>query len=68
MADEKRLLPAKKVLARYSIVDRTLNRWLLDEKMNFPKPIIVNNRRYFDERELEAWERGRVAAKTPVAA
>ena len=52
--DNKRLLPAKQVLARYGgIVDRTLARGLNDPKLNFPKPLIVNGRRYFDEAKLE---------------
>src|SRR5665213_2472159 len=56
MAGNKRLLPAKKVLERYGIVDRTLHRWLLNKKIRFPCPVIVNRRRYFDEDDLEVWE------------
>ena len=51
--------PARKVCARYDIVDRTLDRWLADPAMDFPRPIVINARRYFSEPELIAWERRR---------
>lgn len=68
-----RHLPAKAVCVRYGIVERTLARWLADESLAFPKPMIVHGRRYFDEAEIEAFERaqaGKAAAraKTPEAA
>ena len=56
--------PARKVCARYDIVDRTLDRWLADPAMGFPRPIVINTRRYFSEPELVAWERRR-AGKDP---
>ncbi|MGX5803500.1 helix-turn-helix transcriptional regulator [Bradyrhizobium sp. Arg314] len=52
-------LTAKQVLARYHVTDMTLWRWLNDEALAFPKPMIVNRRRYFLEADLIAWERGR---------
>jgi hypothetical protein len=51
--------PARKVCDRYDIVDRTLDRWIADPAMDFPRPLIINNRRYFSEPELIAWERRR---------
>ena len=56
------LLPARDVLRRYGIVDRTLDRWLGKESLNFPQPLIINRRRYFRLAEIEAWERDRAAA------
>jgi hypothetical protein len=55
-------LPAKKVLERYEITDRTLDRWLADTAMNFPRPLVINHRRYFSEPELTEWERKRASA------
>jgi hypothetical protein len=55
--------PGKKVCGRYGIVDRTLDRWVADPEMGFPKPLVINNRRYFSEPELTAWERRRAAGK-----
>jgi predicted DNA-binding transcriptional regulator AlpA len=50
-------LPTRAVLARYDICDRTLDRWLADPDMKFPRPIIINRRRYFVLSEIEEWER-----------
>jgi hypothetical protein len=62
------LLPARAVLDRYGIVGRTLARWLESEKLNFPRPTVINKRRYFRERELVDWERARVADKAQAVA
>ena len=59
----KALLPAKRVRARYDVSDMTVWRWLRDEKLNFPKPLIINGRRYWPEAELDAFDaKQRVAA------
>jgi hypothetical protein len=55
------LVPARDVLKRYSIVDRTLDRWLAKPDLGFPRPLVVNNRRYFRENALMEWERRRAA-------
>jgi predicted DNA-binding transcriptional regulator AlpA len=57
--DEGPLLPAKPVCERYRISDRTLDRWLANVALEFPRPIVINRRRYFRQRKLEAWERAR---------
>src|SRR6266536_248117 len=57
--DDGPLLPARAVCARYRIVDRTLDRWLRNSELNFPRPLVINRRRYFRARELQAWERKR---------
>jgi hypothetical protein len=53
--------PAKRVCERYEITDRTLDRWLGDPELDFPRPLIINKRRYFSDPELVAWERKRAA-------
>ena len=55
-------LAAKRVQERYDITDRTLDRWLNNPEMDFPRPMVVNGRRYFRETELVAWERKRATA------
>ena len=55
-------LAAKRVQERYDITDRTLDRWLNNPEMGFPRPMVVNGRRYFRETELVAWERKRATA------
>lgn len=52
--------PSTDVCERYRISRRTLARWMLDERLAFPKPIMtVNGRYYFGEAELATWEKGR---------
>jgi predicted DNA-binding transcriptional regulator AlpA len=52
-------LPASQVWNRYGVTDRTLDRWLKDEKLKFPRPIIIRNRRYWTKSGLVAWELAR---------
>jgi hypothetical protein len=62
--DDGPLLPARQVLSRYGIVDRTLDRWLRNPELGFPGPIVVNGRRYFRVRQLQTWERERAVSRT----
>lgn len=57
------LLPARAVWTRYGVTDRTLARWLEDAKLDFPRPVLINARRYWREADLVEWERSRVSAK-----
>jgi hypothetical protein len=50
-------LPGRQVRDRYKVSDMTLWRWLRDAELKFPKPTIINGRRYWRVEELEAWER-----------
>lgn len=49
-------LPSKAVTARFGISRRTLDRWLRDSVLNFPRPLVINHRLYFALGEIEAWE------------
>jgi hypothetical protein len=53
------LVPSRKVLERYLICDRTLDRWVVNPALGFPQPVIINRRRYWRVSELSAWERAR---------
>jgi hypothetical protein len=56
------LIPAPQVIGgRYNRNERTLDRWLKDEELGFPRPIYIKNRRYFRESELVAWERAQAS-------
>ena len=55
------LIPAPHVCGRYNRNERTLDRWLKDEGLGFPRPIYIKNRRYFREAELVAWERAQAS-------
>jgi hypothetical protein len=54
-------LPGRAVRDRYHVSDMTLWRWLQDAELKFPKPTVINRRRYWLLKELEAWERARAA-------
>lgn len=63
-AHSSRRLTANQVRNRFGgISDMTLWRWLQDEALAFPRPIVINRRRFFLEAELDAWE----AARSQVA-
>jgi predicted DNA-binding transcriptional regulator AlpA len=65
--DDGPLLPSRAVLNRYGICDRTLDRWLAKESLGFPRPLVINKRRYFREAELQNWERDRASTKQEAA-
>lgn len=60
MSETEHYLTAPQVRKRYSITDMTLWRWLRNPDLAFPRPTIINRRRYFSEAALTAWERQRV--------
>ena len=62
--NDDQLLPARIVWTRYSVTSRTLDRWVADPRLGFPRPILINRRRYFSADAIAAWERSRAAAKT----
>ncbi|EJC66118.1 hypothetical protein Rleg5DRAFT_1825 [Rhizobium leguminosarum bv. viciae WSM1455] len=52
-------LTSSQVLSRYSISEMTLHRWGKDARLSFPRPMVVNRRKFFKEDDLIAWERER---------
>ena len=52
------------VAARYGVTTRSVDRWWKNPDLNFPQPIIINERKYWAVTDLETWERGRVAENT----
>lgn len=58
--DENRRVPAVRVAAFFGVHLRTINRWLCDPDLAFPKPAaIVHGRRYWKARDIIEWERAR---------
>ena len=49
-------------MERFAVSDRTIDRWLIDPTLDFPKPLRINNRRYWKYCEILAWERARESA------
>ena len=55
-------LPTGQVAKRYGRNPRTIERWEQSAELAFPRPLIINKRKYWSLEELEAWERARAAA------
>ncbi|RVK73183.1 DNA-binding protein [Sinorhizobium meliloti] len=52
-------LTSNQVLARYSIAPITFYRWQKNPALGFPKPLVINRRKFFKADDLAAWERER---------
>ena len=48
---------ATDILHRYTISRRTLGMWLTYPDMDFPRPVCIRNRLYFDRAEIEEFDR-----------
>jgi hypothetical protein len=55
-------LPTAAVAARFNVTVRTVDRWLGNEHLGFPKPFLINGRKYWPVEQLEQWERERESA------
>jgi predicted DNA-binding transcriptional regulator AlpA len=56
------LISARKVQERFAIADRTLDKWLINKSLNFPRPVYINKRKYFRMCEIFEWERQQARA------
>jgi len=56
-------LPTRDLCKRFKVVDRTISRWQGNPELNFPKPVVINGRKYFDEGEIVVWERARASLR-----
>jgi predicted DNA-binding transcriptional regulator AlpA len=55
-------MTAPEVLARFKISEMTLFRWLRDDELGFPRPVIINRRRrLFITAQILEFERSRAA-------
>ncbi|GAB5430334.1 MAG: hypothetical protein Devi2KO_37930 [Devosia indica] len=62
VSQPNRYLTATQVRARFgNISDMTLWRWLQDDALGFPKPMVINRRRLFREDQIIDWEARRHA-------
>ena len=60
-ASDRSLVPLD---VRYPDISR-MTRWRIEREPDFPTPIIIRNRRYYDADELTAWEEARRRAGKP---
>tara|TARA_R110000868_G_scaffold35458_5_gene127091 strand:- start:1076 stop:1273 length:198 start_codon:yes stop_codon:yes gene_type:complete len=64
-----KMIAARQVRMRIgNISDMTLYRWLNDPRLSFPKPIVIQNRRYWREEDVDRWlsERALISIKGSV--
>ena len=63
--DEEWMLPTRLVCKRYSVTDRTIDRWLASGIL--PEPVRINGLRYWRESDLVERERSRMGGRKPNA-
>lgn len=60
---DTQFLTATQVRERFGrISDMTLWRWLQDQALDFPKPVVIQRRRFFKLDDIEQFEARRIAA------
>ena len=52
-------IPNKQVAEILNVTTRTVFLWSIDAELNFPRPCLVKNRRYYSRAEIEAWRASR---------
>lgn len=65
MTDRKRKVmhTTRAVCARFGgVTPMTIYRWERDERMGFPQPTYINGRKYYDDDELDEFDRQRKGA------
>jgi hypothetical protein len=62
------LLSNSKTAKRVGTCTRTLFRWTCQPELGFPKPCIINKRRYFSAWQIDAWLESRKPGGTPMPA
>jgi predicted DNA-binding transcriptional regulator AlpA len=56
---KRKLVGIRVLMDRYSSSDRTIDRWTIDPKLGFPKPIKIKRRRFWWEDELDEFDASR---------
>ena len=54
---------APQVMQRFGITEMTLWRWSRDDRLGFPQPMRIRNRKFYSVAEIEAWERQKMEAR-----
>ena len=53
--DPHKLMSTAKVTKLLDVSGSSIDRWLADPKMGFPKPIVLSRNRYWREVEIRTW-------------
>jgi hypothetical protein len=59
-----RKLPKRQTAARYGVLPRSIERWSADPKIGFPSPIKIGKRDYYDEDELDSFDKKRAQSRS----
>ena len=66
--DDETLLSTAQVRARYgNVSDMTIWRWQNKASLNFPRPLVINKRRYWRLGQLRAFDASRALTAEAVA-
>jgi predicted DNA-binding transcriptional regulator AlpA len=65
---ETEWLSVAKLTAMLGVTSMTIWRWEKSEKLAFPKPTVINDRKYWNRSDINAWMRKMVAGKADAAA
>jgi hypothetical protein len=57
-------LGTKAVAEFFDVTTMTVNRWVSNPDLDFPKPRVVQNRNYFSREECDSWMKKRDGIKT----
>ncbi len=49
-------LTSSTLVQRFGVNVRTLHRWLAKPSLGFPRPVVINGRRYWKADEVARWE------------
>ena len=61
-ADPGALIPKPSLARELGVSSRTLSRWLDDAEVDFPRPVVIRGRNYFDRGSIEVWKAARLRA------
>ncbi len=67
-ADAGTLTPKPNLARELGVSSRTLSRWLADSGVDFPRPITIRGRLYFDRASVEVWKAARLRASMKLEA
>ena len=63
--EKRKFLPKRSVANRYGVTTRTIDRWRTGDSLEFPAPVFaVNDRGFWAEADLLAWEISCIRART----
>jgi predicted DNA-binding transcriptional regulator AlpA len=65
---ETEWLSAAKLTAVLGVTSMTIWRWQQNAKLAFPKPTVINDRKYWHRGDINAWMRKMVVGKADPAA